>query len=193
MDITFRDLNGLKHDMNVLLSSLEELAVTEENQQEIIALIEEMQKEDKDIAKRVDAYQLMSYGGVKLGNSPNENEKLVVEQMEKLHREGDLKDRLDKLKEKFENGPREEDEDEMEVVSASYSKKDPITKEDITDPVRNSKCGHVYDRESVKEFIDMHKRNKQACYQCPVQGCNNKVNLALNDLIDFPEFFQLCK
>lgn len=47
MDITFRDLNGLKHDMNVLLSSLEELAVTEENQQEIIALIEEMQKEDK--------------------------------------------------------------------------------------------------------------------------------------------------
>lgn len=58
--------------------------------------------------------------------------------MEKLHREGDLKDRLDKLKEKFENGPREEDEDEMEVVSASYSKKDPITKEDITDPVRNS-------------------------------------------------------
>lgn len=68
--------------------------------------------------------------------------------MEKSATEGDHVDKLNKLKEKFENGPREEDEDEMEVVSATYSKKDPITKEDIKDPVRNSVS--VYRKNVVK-------------------------------------------
>lgn len=47
MDITIRDLRGVKHGLKLVLSSLDELAVTEENKEEIIALIEEMQKEDK--------------------------------------------------------------------------------------------------------------------------------------------------
>lgn len=70
---------------------------------------------------------------------------------------------------------------------------DPITKKRITDPVRNTACGHVYDRESIQHLLKASKRTKLVSrlpipasvlaensrivfifYRCPVVGCRNK-------------------
>jgi len=77
---------------------------------------------------------------------------------------------------------------DMEVMEMTYSAKDPISKADIQDPVKNSICNHVYDRESVKQFILQCKAHKQLC-QCPVRSCPNKRALDMAHMVSFPDFF----
>ncbi|KAI1712115.1 zinc-finger of the MIZ type in nse subunit domain-containing protein [Ditylenchus destructor] len=91
-----------------------------------------------------------------------------------------------KVKTKVTRGGR--DDDDMEVMSITYSIKDPITKQDIKDPVKNTNCGHVYDRESVRAFIADCKNRKMLC-QCPVRSCPNKKQLDMLNMAPFPEFF----
>ncbi|GMR32314.1 hypothetical protein PMAYCL1PPCAC_02509 [Pristionchus mayeri] len=192
MDLTYRNLGEVHNNMRRVIEGLNDLPVTKENQQEILALLEEMEKEDIDLVRRRQAYEELSEKE-EIGSTPEVVEEAVLVIMEDIESEGKFTEELKVLHERFEKGEVEEEEGEMEVVSTTYSKKDPITKEDIKDPVRNSRCGHVYDRESVNEYIQMNKKNRMAVYHCPVQGCKNKVNLNLQDMVDFSEFFKLCK
>ncbi|KAH0952095.1 hypothetical protein HN011_009869 [Eciton burchellii] len=52
---------------------------------------------------------------------------------------------------------------------------DPISKTRIIDPVRNTICGHVYDRGNL---VAMLQRNKKT--RCPVVGCTSKDYIDLN-------------
>uniref|UniRef100_A0AC34G9N9 E3 SUMO-protein ligase NSE2 n=1 Tax=Panagrolaimus sp. ES5 TaxID=591445 RepID=A0AC34G9N9_9BILA len=84
-----------------------------------------------------------------------------------------------------------DDEEEEEIISeaAVVRMKDPITKERITEPVRNAHCGHVYNKPSIIAYIkDNHQRN-YLC-QCPQPGCSNKRKLIQEDIEDYPEFFE---
>ncbi|GMT04250.1 hypothetical protein PENTCL1PPCAC_26424, partial [Pristionchus entomophagus] len=189
MDLSVRNLKEVHQNFRSVLDGVKNLPVTQNNQKEMIDLLDEMEKEDLDITIRIQAYEELEHKK-EVGDTPNHIEKAVVKMMKKMDKEGRFAEEIKELKDKFERG--EEEEDEIEVESATYSKKDPITKEDIKDPVKNSRCGHVYDRDSVTEFIKMHKKNRMALYQCPVQGCGNKVNLDVKDFVDFPDFFKLC-
>ncbi|XP_037281507.2 E3 SUMO-protein ligase NSE2 [Rhipicephalus microplus] len=57
--------------------------------------------------------------------------------------------------------------------------KDPITQKDIEVPVKNTKCGHIYDKMSISIYI---KRSKHP--RCPYLGCGNKSTLNMKDLVN---------
>lgn len=85
-----------------------------------------------------------------------------------------------------------DDSVEMEMLSAHLSDKDPYTKRPIKEPMKNSICGHIYDRESIQQYINF-QRNRRQLYQCPVELCRNRKLLDMNQLIPFPEFFQMIR
>jgi len=63
------------------------------------------------------------------------------------------------------------DDDDLIVVKTEYNTIDPITKKEIVDPVRNKKCNHIYERETILQNIDVAKQNGKVV-KCPYMGCN---------------------
>lgn len=93
------------------------------------------------------------------------------------------------------SGPGTADDDdgeEMEMLGHFMSDKDPLTKRPIRQPVKNPICDHVYDRESIEEYIKERKERRQL-YQCPVGQCKNRQPVDMKQLLPFPEFFQLVR
>ncbi|XP_067631428.1 E3 SUMO-protein ligase NSE2-like [Eurosta solidaginis] len=45
---------------------------------------------------------------------------------------------------------------------------DPLTKRRMVDPVKNTLCGHVYEKSSIRDAIQINPR-----LRCPVAGCGN--------------------
>ena len=56
---------------------------------------------------------------------------------------------------------------------------DPFTKKDMIIPVRNRRCNHVYDKDSVDEVLKVNPRTK-----CPVIGCPSNDFIRKEDLIE---------
>ncbi|XP_039954564.1 E3 SUMO-protein ligase NSE2-like isoform X1 [Bactrocera tryoni] len=52
---------------------------------------------------------------------------------------------------------------------------DPITKKRMVDPVKNTICGHIYERSSIQDAIQI-----KPTLRCPVAGCGNNqyINMA---------------
>lgn len=52
---------------------------------------------------------------------------------------------------------------------------DPITKKRMVDPVKNINCGHIYERTSIQDAIQIKPK-----LRCPVAGCGNNqyINMA---------------
>lgn len=59
--------------------------------------------------------------------------------------------------------------------------KDPITKKDIKFAVRSRRCKHVYDKESIENFITTSLANNRPRIRCPIAGCTNS-DLSIDDL-----------
>ncbi|XP_075165487.1 E3 SUMO-protein ligase NSE2-like [Haematobia irritans] len=55
------------------------------------------------------------------------------------------------------------------VMESEINIYDPITKQRMTNPVRNTLCGHHYEKSHILEAIQINKR-----LRCPVAGCGNK-------------------
>ncbi|EFO91430.1 hypothetical protein CRE_11992 [Caenorhabditis remanei] len=92
-----------------------------------------------------------------------------------------------------------EDGEEMEVMQVQHSRKDPISKKDIVNPVINEvcafvhsaskfqqACSHVYDRDSIYEFA-----GKKRSIKCAMQGCSETITLS--KLINYPEYWNNIK
>lgn len=73
-----------------------------------------------------------------------------------------------------------EGEDSMIVTEdlESGQYKDPITQKDIEEPVKNVKCNHTYDKNSITYYIKNTRHPR-----CPYLGCSNKSLLRLKDLV----------
>ncbi|CAJ0957556.1 unnamed protein product, partial [Mesorhabditis belari] len=85
---------------------------------------------------------------------------------------------------------------EIQTVGVSINKVDPISRKPITIPMKNPKCGHVYDRDTITEFVNglgARTRKQAGKARCPVQGCGNKEAVNVSLLKDFPEYFDLLK
>lgn len=91
-------------------------------------------------------------------------------------------------------GPQEGDQEngdggeEMRVLEVVKSHRDPLGGGLIKDPIRSKDCGHVYDRATLREYIESSKAMKKMFYQCPYSLCTNKKNMDMKDMIDCPEF-----
>lgn len=66
---------------------------------------------------------------------------------------------------------------DLQVSGGFINVIDPISKKRIVDPVKNSVCGHTYDRESITEILKINKKTR-----CPVIGCRSKEFVALANL-----------
>ncbi|CAK1603790.1 unnamed protein product [Parnassius mnemosyne] len=74
------------------------------------------------------------------------------------------------------------DESDLAITESQEQYIDPITKRPIVDPVKNTVCGHIYEKESIMELINMRKSLK-----CPVAGCGNRAPLLQQHLISDDE------
>lgn len=52
------------------------------------------------------------------------------------------------------------DDDDLVLTDKQINVIDPITKKRIVDPVRNTICGHVYDRDSVTALVKGNKHTR---------------------------------
>ena len=57
---------------------------------------------------------------------------------------------------------------------------DPWTKQEIRQPYRNGRCGHLYDRSSLETVLQKRSRKPT----CPYVGCTNKLPLRWEDLTE---------
>ncbi|KAL0840740.1 hypothetical protein ABMA28_015928 [Loxostege sticticalis] len=74
------------------------------------------------------------------------------------------------------------EESDLAITESLDQHIDPITKRPISDPVKNTVCGHVYERESI---INLIKRKSST--KCPVAGCGNRGPILPQHLISDEE------
>jgi len=55
-------------------------------------------------------------------------------------------------------GSEEEGDMDLRASNVFNIPVDPFTNQQVKDPVRNKKCGHIYDREGIKAYINISKR-----------------------------------
>ncbi|KAM7309451.1 E3 SUMO-protein ligase NSE2 [Ixodes scapularis] len=70
-------------------------------------------------------------------------------------------------------------DDSMLVSEENLQWKDPITQCDIEHPVKNTVCGHIYDKNSIAHYIKTTKHPR-----CPYLGCRNPRSLRSTELVD---------
>ncbi|XP_060801039.1 E3 SUMO-protein ligase NSE2 [Amyelois transitella] len=74
------------------------------------------------------------------------------------------------------------DESDLAITETQDRYIDPITKKPIEDPVKNTVCGHIYERDSIMNLINRNNRTK-----CPVAGCGNKGPIKKQHLLSDEE------
>jgi len=73
----------------------------------------------------------------------------------------------------------EEDED-LVMTQTTGTLLDPITRQPMRDPVKNIKCGHSYERGSIKALTKNGKKE----VRCPIPGCPNSAFVEMDHLVD---------
>jgi SUMO ligase MMS21 Smc5/6 complex component len=64
-----------------------------------------------------------------------------------------------------------DDEFQVEEAEITSVPKDPCTQLAIEDPVKNTVCGHLYDRKGIEGYL-LQKQGRNA--RCPTIGCGNR-------------------
>ncbi|VDK55942.1 unnamed protein product [Anisakis simplex] len=108
-----------------------------------------------------------------------------------------FKQRLAKLEQSSANKKRIEIYEELrcgdevlQVEQVINSKLDPYTNKAIVNPVRNKRCGHVYDAAGAKAFLVAAKKGSRC--PCPVRSCKVE-DVRKEDIEPYPEFFDHMK
>ncbi|KAM3961880.1 uncharacterized protein ACR2FA_003964 [Aphomia sociella] len=90
---------------------------------------------------------------------------------------------LSKRYEKVQQAARQNlDESDLAITESQDQYIDPITKKAIVDPVKNTVCGHIYEKEAIMNLINMKSRTK-----CPVAGCGNRGPIMKQHLLSDEE------
>ncbi|XP_005108376.1 E3 SUMO-protein ligase NSE2 [Aplysia californica] len=74
----------------------------------------------------------------------------------------------------------ETEDDEVALTQTEVNIKCPYTGKNMVDPVRNTICGHVFDRDGIMGHI----RAKKARAKCPVGGCGNTQPIKPEHLVE---------
>ncbi|OIR58680.1 MAG: uncharacterized protein A8A55_0523 [Amphiamblys sp. WSBS2006] len=63
-----------------------------------------------------------------------------------------------------------EDEDGVDVISATTSTRCPLSQREFVSPAKNQACGHVFSYESISEYM------RAGHTKCPVSGCSASIS-----------------
>ena len=67
----------------------------------------------------------------------------------------------------------DDDGDELAVTGQTIQTIDPYSKREFVDPVKNIRCNHSYEKDTIMEVIRNHRDSRgPRCYH---MGCNNRV------------------
>ena len=72
-------------------------------------------------------------------------------------------------------GDDDDDDDELICVGASAITQCPIMCAPLTDPRRNTRCGHVYSKAGIEGLLQQHN-GRRGDMLCPVAGCSATVS-----------------
>ncbi|XP_045520682.1 E3 SUMO-protein ligase NSE2-like isoform X1 [Pieris brassicae] len=75
------------------------------------------------------------------------------------------------------------DDSDIAITASQTTYNDPFTKKAIEDPVKNSLCGHIYEKEVIMNIIQKKKKG----IKCPVAGCGNKNLIQTKHLVSDDE------
>lgn len=78
-----------------------------------------------------------------------------------------------------EQDTEEDDDGDLVMTQTTGTHLDPITRAPMKDPVKNTKCGHSYERTSIQQLTRKGRKTK-----CPIAGCPNQDYVLMEDLID---------
>lgn len=85
----------------------------------------------------------------------------------------------DKVQTEDSNGLKITQDDGGEITTTEMvSTIDPITRQEMTDPVKNTLCGHTYEKNSILQLISQNRKTG-----CPMAGCANTNPVSQNHLI----------
>ena len=99
------------------------------------------------------------------------------EDLQRFQSNAMVREMLERLGEKVQGGAKttgEDDDDDLEVVGDASGNnhgadlKCPILTTYYGQPLKNTKCGHVYSKQGIEQHLRGHGRKK-----CPVAGCTN--------------------
>merc|ERR1719215_1156042 len=114
-------------------------------------------------------------------------EKTANFNMDKHEMMSKFESRVAKMEQSTIERERMEDElkssDDEESNENEISTLDPVTNQEMSEPMKNTICGHSYEQSSVLRLL------KKQGMRCPVAGCSNI--LRKNDLVDDVELKQL--
>ena len=68
-------------------------------------------------------------------------------------------------------------DDELEMTQSERNTICPISKKEMVFPVKNSDCGHIYDRESIVALI-----KQKPNFKCPTVGCPSNQPVKIGKL-----------
>lgn len=68
---------------------------------------------------------------------------------------------------------RPSDDEIQQVSEPAQVPKDPITKQNIKVATKSTICGHIYDKESLEDYMKKKEKARKSV-QCPVAGCTNR-------------------
>ncbi|XP_052089378.1 E3 SUMO-protein ligase NSE2-like isoform X1 [Mytilus californianus] len=71
-------------------------------------------------------------------------------------------------------------DEDIAMTQPEVNTRCPYTGKDMINPVKNSYCGHHYDKEGISHYIKIKGRKAK----CPVGGCGNDKPIELSDLIE---------
>lgn len=74
------------------------------------------------------------------------------------------------------------DDSDLAITEAQEQYMDPITKRPIVDPVKNTVCGHIYEKETIMNMLNVKTKTK-----CPVVGCGNVGPILAKHLVSDEE------
>ncbi|KAH9645390.1 hypothetical protein HF086_000008 [Spodoptera exigua] len=106
---------------------------------------------------------------------------VTIEAMERAKRETDTSN-VNSLEERFQAHLSNLDESDLAITESQEQYLDPITKRPVTDPVKNTVCGHIYEKATILNLISTKPRSK-----CPVAGCGNRGPITKDHLISDEE------
>ncbi|VDO60788.1 unnamed protein product [Heligmosomoides polygyrus] len=193
--IRSKDLRVMQSGLHDVLKMLEETPLFEQETDSYLKAIAEAKKFDGQLDRDEKVLE-------KLTEAIPEGEFTPLEDLMKMYKKRLVwdRDRLCRVARPPSSalaeseGPQEEVQEngdggeEMRVLEVVKSHRDPLGGGLIKDPIRSKDCGHVYDRATLREYIESSKAMKKMFYQCPYSLCNNKKNMDMKDMIDCPEF-----